>query len=97
MREAVRDAFILVTGAPADFLFSGWGGTLTETELAVVEDRIPEKSELMAKAVQAFNDVYGDAWEEAAGPADAASNGDADRVATEAGIRAAFKVFGLDI
>ncbi len=41
MREAVRDAFILVTGAPADFLFSGWGGELTESEKAVVENRLP--------------------------------------------------------
>lgn len=41
MRQAIRDAFFLLTGAEPDFIFSGWAGQLDETELAVVENREP--------------------------------------------------------
>jgi hypothetical protein len=41
MREAVREAYKRVTGVEAEFLFSGWGGELTEPERAVVENRCP--------------------------------------------------------
>lgn len=39
MRLAVAKAYKELTGETADFLFSGWGGELTEHELAIVEDR----------------------------------------------------------
>lgn len=85
MREAVRDAFILVTGAPADFLFSGWGGELTESEKAVVENRLPNGKPILQKAVAAFNRAY-DRELENGGPS----------TATEAGILAALKEMGID-
>jgi hypothetical protein len=39
MREAVRRAYRELTGDYPEFIFSGWGATLTETELAVMEKR----------------------------------------------------------
>lgn len=41
MRQAVQDAYLLLTGRRPDFLFSGWGGELEECERAVVENREP--------------------------------------------------------
>jgi hypothetical protein len=41
MRNVVSYAFKNVTGHDNSFLFSGWGGTLTESELAVVENLEP--------------------------------------------------------
>jgi hypothetical protein len=49
MRQAVERAFQEITGLEAEFTFSGWGGTLTEPERAVVEDRLPSQE-------------YEDAW-----------------------------------
>ena len=43
MREAISAAYKTLTGVEADFIFSGWGGELTEGERAVVEDRLPEQ------------------------------------------------------
>jgi len=37
MREAVKRAYFEITGKEPTFLFSGWGGNLTETERAVAE------------------------------------------------------------
>jgi len=37
MREAVRKAYKELTGKDATFLFSGWGGELTDLEREVVE------------------------------------------------------------
>jgi len=42
MRAAIEKAFIDITGQDAEFTFSGWGGELEESELAVVEDREPD-------------------------------------------------------
>lgn len=42
MRKAVQKAFEELTGSDADFTFSGWGNQLDESELAVVEDRMPQ-------------------------------------------------------
>lgn len=39
----------------ADFIFSGWGAKLTEPELAVVEDRLPE-----VEAMEAEKEADGD-------------------------------------
>jgi Lar family restriction alleviation protein len=41
MRQAIIRAYREITGQDADFIFSGWGGSLTEPERAVVEDREP--------------------------------------------------------
>ena len=41
MRRAVRQAFVDITGTNPEFCFSGWGGKLSEPELAVVENRVP--------------------------------------------------------
>ena len=41
MRSAIRKAYVEMTGAEPDFIFSGWGAELTEPERAVVEDRPP--------------------------------------------------------
>lgn len=41
MREAITRAYRKITGSEPGFLFSGWGGTLTEPQRAVVEDRPP--------------------------------------------------------
>ena len=42
MRDAVAAAYKKLTGGHhPDFIFSGWGGELTEPELAVVENREP--------------------------------------------------------
>jgi len=42
MREAVAEAFKRLNGhAEPAFIFSGWGGELTEPERAVVENRLP--------------------------------------------------------
>ena len=42
MRKAVWEAFLALTGHEPKFCFSGWGGSLEECELAVVENREPE-------------------------------------------------------
>jgi hypothetical protein len=41
MRDAVVVRYERITGREPDFIFSGWGATLTEAERAVVEDRPP--------------------------------------------------------
>ena len=41
MRVAVEEAFFKLTGRYPDFIFSGWGETLTEGELAVLENHLP--------------------------------------------------------
>lgn len=41
MRQAVRRAYIEVTGKEPDYIFSGWAGALTEGERACVESRTP--------------------------------------------------------
>ena len=39
MREAIREAYIRITGQEPKFCFSGWAGQLTETERAIVEGK----------------------------------------------------------
>lgn len=41
MREAVRRAYVTLTGEEPGFIFSGWGGQLTEGERVVVEQQRP--------------------------------------------------------
>ena len=47
MRKAVEAAFMKLTGVHPQFIFSGWGSSLTEGERAVIEERVPiyEKTE----------------------------------------------------
>jgi hypothetical protein len=42
MRTAVVRAYEQLTGQQPDFIFSGWGGDLSEAERAVVENREPD-------------------------------------------------------
>lgn len=46
MRRAVSLAYELLTGTKPDFIFSGWGAELTESERAVVEDREPDPDKI---------------------------------------------------
>jgi hypothetical protein len=39
MRQAVREAYVRITGQEPKFTFSGWGGSLTEVERQVVEGK----------------------------------------------------------
>jgi hypothetical protein len=42
MREQVERAYRELTGHAPDFVFSGWGGVLSEAYRAVHEDRLPD-------------------------------------------------------
>lgn len=44
MALAAERVFYELAGKRENFCFSGWGGCLTENELAVVEDRMPKIS-----------------------------------------------------
>lgn len=53
MRNAVGQAFCDMLGEWPEFTFSGWGQELTEAELAVVENRLPDpakSNELVPRA-----------------------------------------------
>lgn len=43
MRQAIRKAYIEVTGHEPIFIFSGWGAELSESERAVVMDETIRK------------------------------------------------------
>lgn len=47
MRDAVAEAFQRLTGRSPEFIFSGWGQQLTESERAVVENRLPDYDKVM--------------------------------------------------
>lgn len=49
MRRAVERAYMELTGEEPKFIFSGWGGELTEGERAAHEHRMPDwkRTELM--------------------------------------------------
>lgn len=53
MRQAVKRAFREVVGEDAEFTFSGWSASLTENEMAVVENRAPDPAEYAAHRVRA--------------------------------------------
>jgi hypothetical protein len=38
MRNAIREAYFKLTGHEPDFIFSGWGAELTETERQVTDE-----------------------------------------------------------
>lgn len=46
MRRAVEEAYFKITGTYPTFIFSGWGGKLTELERAIVENRLPREAAL---------------------------------------------------
>lgn len=51
MRQAITKAYKEITGEEKpEFIFSGWGGELTASERAAVEDRLPTKQEDLARA-----------------------------------------------
>ncbi len=60
MRAAVEAAFLRLTGAPEEFTFSGWGGSLDEGELAFVEKRAPvyESRPTLEQALQSLLNRY---------------------------------------
>lgn len=43
MRDAIARAFRRTIGVDPEFTFSGWSAELTEPELAVVENRLPDR------------------------------------------------------
>jgi hypothetical protein len=43
MRQAIREAFIKLTGIEPEYIFSGWGAELTETEQWIIDDERREK------------------------------------------------------
>lgn len=45
MRRAIEAAYREITGEAPAFIFSGWGGELTESERAVVENRLPRPAD----------------------------------------------------
>lgn len=53
LRCAVQDAFTRTVGIDAEFCFSGWGGKLTESELACVEKRLPSEAYYKAERARA--------------------------------------------
>ena len=52
MRKAVESAFYELTKKECEFCFSGWGGDLTEFELACVEDRKPDISNYLQEIIK---------------------------------------------
>lgn len=56
MRNAIREAFTRITGREAEFVFSGWGATLTEGERAVVENRDPSDASITARISKYLGD-----------------------------------------
>lgn len=62
MRRAVTEAFKQVTGQYPEHCFSGWGDKWDEKELAVIEDRLPDRKTIddamVQKAEEAFWPVY---------------------------------------
>jgi hypothetical protein len=49
MREAVREAYLKITGKEPKFIFSGWGDELQECRRAVVENREPDPQKIRAE------------------------------------------------
>lgn len=66
MRWAIRTAYKSLTGKEPDFIFSGWGGELTEGERAAHEDRLPDEDKTPLEAPEAkalIAVVQGDAFD----------------------------------
>ena len=63
MRRAIQRAFEEVTGSEHAFTFSGWGGSLTEGERAVVENRRPASPPAPAIDVEALSAEMRRVWD----------------------------------
>lgn len=61
MRSAVERTYEWVIGEKPAFIFSGWGGELTEAERAVVENRPPDpykmREELLSQLVTVQREI----------------------------------------
>lgn len=57
MREAIARAYRELTGSDPEFIFSGWGGELTEGERACVEDRLPDPNVIVAECRKTLDDT----------------------------------------
>ena len=57
MRDAIAAAYRTLTGEEPDFIFSGWGGSLTEGELACVENRLPDPNVVVAECRKTLDDT----------------------------------------
>lgn len=49
MRQAIARAFKEISGYEPDFIFSGWGAALRESERAVVDDRLPDPEAIVSE------------------------------------------------
>jgi len=58
MRRAVREAYIKVTGEDPAFIFSGWGGELTDAERADVDGREPTPSPAPSEGLFTAEEVH---------------------------------------
>lgn len=59
MRQAVRRAYIELTGHHDVFLFSGWGDQLDESHRAVVENREPDPYKIRDEIIDRLGPVEG--------------------------------------
>jgi hypothetical protein len=57
MRQAVEKAYRELTGEDPEFIFSGWGGRLDESERAVVEDRLPDPEAIISECHGKIDDA----------------------------------------
>lgn len=60
MRDAIAIAFESVTAYTQDFIFSGWGGTLSEGERAVVENRPADLEKIVAESPDLLREKHND-------------------------------------
>jgi hypothetical protein len=81
MRLAVERAYYELTGHECEFNFSGWGASLTEGELAVVEDRLPDPLRVIAEAQRTIDEAV-ERIDYTTPVADAASRKDANDART---------------
>jgi hypothetical protein len=62
MRDAVAERFKELTGKWPDFIFSGWGRSLTESQRAVVDNREPEYEKtdfgIITEVAEALESAY---------------------------------------
>lgn len=57
MRDAVARAYRELTGRDPEFIFSGWGASLSESERAVVDDRLPDPNVVVAECRKNLDDT----------------------------------------
>lgn len=67
MRRVVEAEYERLTGREAAFTFSGWGGSLTESERAVVENREPNHEPMIEELAHAIDTAYWESFVEEVG------------------------------